>query len=168
MLGGLLAINQGDNVWMMQALQNGDLGGEVVLELFVEFGKVDRLDCDESLLFLLTLACISNMLLPRTTLMVLGRVHRCFLCRTCMDWLVRTYDVDCFVDSSEATSPDLFHLGETPNCVRFPRASRNRRLRCWSRHVERESPAHAKEAGLRVLALTIFSATDAVVNESYR
>jgi hypothetical protein len=74
-LGGLFAIDQGDNVWMVQALENGDLGGEVVFELFVELGKVDRLDCHESFLLLLALTYISNMPLPRTTVVVLERVH---------------------------------------------------------------------------------------------
>ena len=65
MLGGLLAINQRNNVWMVQAFEDSDLGGEVVFELFVELRKVDRLDCHEAFLFLLVLAFISNMSLPK-------------------------------------------------------------------------------------------------------
>ena len=72
MLGGLLAVNQGNNVWMVQAFEDSDLGGEVVFELFVELGKVDRLDCHEAFLFLLVLASISNMPLPETTVIALG------------------------------------------------------------------------------------------------
>ena len=64
-LGGLLAINQRNNVWMVQAFEDSDLGGEVVFELFVELRKVDRLDCHEAFLFLLVLAFISNMPLPK-------------------------------------------------------------------------------------------------------
>ena len=65
-LRGLLAINQRNNVWMVQAFEDSDLGGEVVFELFVELRKVDRFDCHEAFLFLLVLASISNMALPKT------------------------------------------------------------------------------------------------------
>jgi hypothetical protein len=80
-LGGLLAIDQRDDVWMVQAFEDSDLGGEVVFELFVELRKVDRLDCHKAFLFLLVLTAVSNMLLPETTPTVLGRIHRCFLQR---------------------------------------------------------------------------------------
>ena len=60
MLGGLFAINQCNDVWMVQAFEDSDLGGEVVFELFVELRKVDRLDCHEAFLFLLVLASVSK------------------------------------------------------------------------------------------------------------
>jgi hypothetical protein len=79
---------------------------------------------------------------------------------------MRTYDVDCFVDCSEATSADFFHFGEASNSVRLPRASGSRRLRSRGLHFERESPAQASEAGLRAPASTILSAIDVVVDKS--
>lgn len=39
-----MAVEEGHNVRMMEALQNVDLGGKVVFQLFIELGQVDRLD----------------------------------------------------------------------------------------------------------------------------
>lgn len=42
--GGFMAVDEGHDVRMMEALQNVDLGGKVVFQLLVELGQVDRLD----------------------------------------------------------------------------------------------------------------------------
>ena len=75
MLRGLLAINQRDDVWMVQAFEDSDLGGEIVFKLFVELRKVDRLDCHEAFLFLLVLASVSNVPLreKKTSLTLLAK-----------------------------------------------------------------------------------------------
>lgn len=50
--GRLMAINQGNDVWMKQAAQDGDFGSEVVLELLVQLAHIDRLDGNGLTLFL--------------------------------------------------------------------------------------------------------------------
>lgn len=47
-----MAINQGNDVWMKQAAQDGDFGSEVVLELLVQLAHIDRLDGNGLTLFL--------------------------------------------------------------------------------------------------------------------
>jgi hypothetical protein len=48
-LCGFMAVDQGDNVWMLETLENIDFGGKVVLQLLVELREVDGLDGDEGL-----------------------------------------------------------------------------------------------------------------------
>jgi hypothetical protein len=74
---------------------------------------------------------------------------------------VRTYDMDCFIDCGEATSPNLFHLGEAPNSVRLPRASRSRGL-----HVEREKAQARQKGGSKSTGFDNISAIDVVADKS--
>lgn len=49
-----MAVDECNNMWMVEAFENVDFGGEVVLELFVELRQVDRLDRHISAGFLAT------------------------------------------------------------------------------------------------------------------
>lgn len=42
----LLTIDEGDNVWVMQALEDGDFGCQVVFEFLVELREIHRLNGD--------------------------------------------------------------------------------------------------------------------------
>ena len=42
--GRFLAVDQSDDVWMMQAFEDVDLGIEIFLELLVELVEMNRLD----------------------------------------------------------------------------------------------------------------------------
>lgn len=42
--GGLLTVDQSDNVWVMQAFEYVDLGVQVLFELLIKLVQVDRLD----------------------------------------------------------------------------------------------------------------------------
>lgn len=44
-----MAVDQGDDVWVLEALKNIDFGGKVVLQLLVELREVDGLYGDEGL-----------------------------------------------------------------------------------------------------------------------
>jgi hypothetical protein len=44
-----MAVDQGNDVWVLEALENIDFGGKVVLQLLVELREVDGLDGDEGL-----------------------------------------------------------------------------------------------------------------------
>ena len=46
--GGFMAIDECDNVGMVEALEDIDLGGKVVLEFLVELRQIDGLDGNES------------------------------------------------------------------------------------------------------------------------
>ena len=41
------AVDEGDDVGMLETLEDFDLGGQVVFELLVELAQVDGLDGDE-------------------------------------------------------------------------------------------------------------------------
>lgn len=49
MLCGFMAVDKGDNVWVLEALEDIDFGGKVVLQLLIELREVDGLDGDEGL-----------------------------------------------------------------------------------------------------------------------
>ena len=51
----LFAIDEGDDVGMVEAFKDGNLRRQIVLELLVELSQVDGLDCDEGLLVVLAL-----------------------------------------------------------------------------------------------------------------
>lgn len=44
MCGGLLTVDEGDDMWMMEVLQDEDLAIEVLLELRIELLQIDRFD----------------------------------------------------------------------------------------------------------------------------
>lgn len=50
--GGLMAVDERDDVGVVEAFENVDLRGQIVLELLVEFRQVDRLDGDVGAMFL--------------------------------------------------------------------------------------------------------------------
>jgi hypothetical protein len=44
--GGLMAVNQSNDVWVVEAFEDVDFGAEVLLEFLVELGQVDGFDGD--------------------------------------------------------------------------------------------------------------------------
>jgi hypothetical protein len=50
--GGFMAIDQSDDVRVMEAFENIDLRRQVIFELLIQFGQVDRLDGDVGAMFL--------------------------------------------------------------------------------------------------------------------
>ena len=61
--GRLLTVDEGDNVWMMQGLENMDFRVKVLLELFVELVQVNRLDGHVARLLLLRPSLLAGRLL---------------------------------------------------------------------------------------------------------
>ncbi len=45
---GLSTVDEGNDVWVMEAFQNLDFGVEVLLQFLVQLREVDGLDCYES------------------------------------------------------------------------------------------------------------------------
>lgn len=52
MRGSFIAINQGDNMGMMQAFENFYFRRKIILELLIELGQVDRFDGHVGSMFL--------------------------------------------------------------------------------------------------------------------
>lgn len=44
MRGSLLTVDEGDDMWVMEVLQDEDLAVEVILELRIELLQIDRFD----------------------------------------------------------------------------------------------------------------------------
>ena len=60
---GFLAVDQGDDVWVMQPFEYVDLGVEVLFELLVKLVQVDRLDGHITGLLLPDMADVSKAIL---------------------------------------------------------------------------------------------------------
>ena len=88
--GGLFAVNQCDDMRMMEAFEDGYLGGKVVPKLLVQLDQIDGFDSDNGLNIL-------GALLRRQTCSLLGFSMLCG----------RTYRMNCLVDGCEAAAADF-------------------------------------------------------------
>lgn len=64
-LGSFFAVDERSYVRVMEALEDRDLGGQVVFQLLIELAHVYRLDCYQSLHALRVLYCVSVRVLEQ-------------------------------------------------------------------------------------------------------